>query len=170
MSVRGIARYATPKGVATPTNSPIYVDSDDNKLKMIPAGTGSTEVEIVDASTAQTLTNKTLTNPTIASSTGTPYLSDATNVGGGKKIAYGSSAFVSGAKTLATGLASILSFNTQLAATGFATGATEVTAAVINGATGVLATGDVAVQGYRLFTVTASVSGTGVFDWIAIGT
>lgn len=65
MSVRNIRRGATVQGYATPTSAPIYVDSDDNKLKMIPAGSGSTEVEIVDASTAQTLTNKTLTSPTI---------------------------------------------------------------------------------------------------------
>ena len=65
MSVRGIARYATPKGVATPTNAPVYVDSDDNKLKMIPAGSGSTQVELIDASSVQTLTNKSLTAPII---------------------------------------------------------------------------------------------------------
>lgn len=35
---------ATAKGHATP----IYVDADDNKLKMIPAASGTTEVEILD--------------------------------------------------------------------------------------------------------------------------
>lgn len=65
MSARGIARYATVKGVATPTNAPIYIDSDDNIVKVVPAGSGTTEVQIVDASSAQTLTNKTFTAPTI---------------------------------------------------------------------------------------------------------
>lgn len=43
----------------------IYCDSDDNILKIIPAGSGSTEVQLVDASSTQTLTNKTLTAPVI---------------------------------------------------------------------------------------------------------
>ena len=65
MSMRGIARSATKIGVATPTNAPVYIDSDDNILKMIPAGSGSTEVQVVDASSAQTLTNKTLSAPSV---------------------------------------------------------------------------------------------------------
>jgi hypothetical protein len=65
MSVRGLFRGATVKGYATPTNSPIYIDSDDNIAKIVPAGSGTTEVQLVDASSAQTLTNKTLTSPTI---------------------------------------------------------------------------------------------------------
>lgn len=107
---------------------------------------------------------------TLASQTGAAYLQDATNVGGGKKIAYGSATLVSGVVTVATGLATVISFSTILAATGFATGVTEVTSLVINAATGAFATGDVAVAGYRLFTTTISASGTGKFDWIAIGT
>jgi len=65
MSIRGLARRSTPVGYATPTNAPVYVDSDDNKLKYIPAGSGTTEVEVVDASATQTLTNKTFTSPTV---------------------------------------------------------------------------------------------------------
>jgi hypothetical protein len=49
MSVRGLYRGATVKGFATPTNAPIYVDSDDNKLKIVSAGSGSTEAEIFDS-------------------------------------------------------------------------------------------------------------------------
>lgn len=67
--IRSITRNATRLGYATPNSAPIYVDSDDNKLKFVPAGSGSTEVEIIDASSSQTLTNKTLTNPTIGSPT-----------------------------------------------------------------------------------------------------
>lgn len=67
MPVRSVVRRATVLGVATPVNAPVYVDSDDNKLKMIPAGSGTTEVEVADVSSAQTFTNKTLTAPTITS-------------------------------------------------------------------------------------------------------
>lgn len=72
MSIRNIRRQATnPLGAAgTPNSAPIYVDSDDNKLKFIPAGSGTTEIEIIDASSSQTLTNKSLTSPTIADSGG----------------------------------------------------------------------------------------------------
>ncbi len=72
MPSANIVRRATVKGTAIPTSAPIYVDSDDNKLKFIPAGSGTTEVELVDASTAQTLTNKTLTSPTITGAVLTP--------------------------------------------------------------------------------------------------
>ena len=67
MSIRNIRRQATnPLGApGTPNSAPIYVDSDDNILKMIPAGSGTTEVQIIDASKTQTLTNKTLTAPTV---------------------------------------------------------------------------------------------------------
>ena len=82
MSVRGIVRRKTVPGVASGTNAPIYVDSDDNKLKMIPAGSGTTEVEVVDASSSQTLTNKTLTAPVMTGSLGveTVEVVAATNV------------------------------------------------------------------------------------------
>lgn len=71
MAIRSIRRQSTnPLGAAgTPNTAPIYVDSDDNKLKMIPAGSGTTEIDIVDVSTTQTLTNKTLTTPTVSGGT-----------------------------------------------------------------------------------------------------
>ena len=71
MSVRNIQRGPTrPGGYQGAANAaPIYVDSDDNKLKFIPGGFGSTtEVEIVDASSTQTLTGKTVSGP-LASTT-----------------------------------------------------------------------------------------------------
>lgn len=74
MAIRNIRRQATNPLAApgTPTSVPIYVDSDDNILKMIPAGSGTTEVQVIDASTAQTLTTKTLTAPVLSGSvTGT---------------------------------------------------------------------------------------------------
>ena len=69
MPSRGLTRGAVVKGKATPTHAPIYVDSDDNILKYIPAGSGTTEVQVLDASATQTLTNKTLTAPTITDPT-----------------------------------------------------------------------------------------------------
>lgn len=48
-----------------PHAAPVYLDSDDNILKIVPAGSGTTEVQIVDASSTQTLTGKTLTAPVI---------------------------------------------------------------------------------------------------------
>lgn len=137
MPVRGLVRTPTVKGAVTPTNCPIYCDSDDNYLKYIPAGTGSTEVSV-------------------------PVVSGAY-----PKIAAGLGTFVSGAVTVATGLAAVTSFQATLIATGFATGATEVTALAMTAAPG--ATGAVSVQGYRLFTTTASASGTGTFHWVAVG-
>lgn len=67
MSIRNIRRQATNPLAApgTPTSAPIYVDSDDNILKFIPAGSGSTEVQVIDASSVQTLTNKTFTAPVL---------------------------------------------------------------------------------------------------------
>ena len=72
MSVRSIRRQAAnPGGFPGTTNAaPIYVDSDDNIVKIIPAGSGTTEVQVVDASSTQTLTNKTLTSPVIGGDIG----------------------------------------------------------------------------------------------------
>lgn len=66
MPERGIYRGAAARGYATPTNAPFRVDSATNTPKYIPAGSGSTEVEIADVSSAQTFTNKTLTAPAIS--------------------------------------------------------------------------------------------------------
>lgn len=49
MSVRNLVRTPTVKGYATPTSAPIYVDSDDNRVKLIPTGSGSTEVILQEA-------------------------------------------------------------------------------------------------------------------------
>jgi hypothetical protein len=49
MSVRSIARRATAHGPGTPTCAPIYVDSDDNRVKLIPAGSGTTEIVLQEA-------------------------------------------------------------------------------------------------------------------------
>lgn len=58
MAIQFIARRATVGGItAKGYAAPIYVDSDDNKLKFIPGGSGSTtEVEILDGATMPTTT------------------------------------------------------------------------------------------------------------------
>lgn len=74
MSIRNIRRQATNPLAApgTPNSAPIYVDSDDNKLKFIPAGSGTAEIELVDVSSTQTLANKTFGAGAVeASETGT---------------------------------------------------------------------------------------------------
>ena len=82
MAIRNLRRSASNPGAytGTPGAAPIYVDSDDNIIKVIPAGSGSTEVQVIDASSAQTLANKTLTspsftNPSIAGNTPVAYAS-----------------------------------------------------------------------------------------------
>ena len=78
MPARSIRRAKTVLGPSSGATAPIYVDSDDNKLKMIPAGSGTTEVDVVDVSSTQTLTNKTLTSPTITTPTVTGSLGTTT--------------------------------------------------------------------------------------------
>lgn len=50
MPSANITRRATAKGIATATVAPIYVDSDDNSLKVLPAGSGSTAEHLVQTS------------------------------------------------------------------------------------------------------------------------
>lgn len=52
MSVRNLVRAASVKGYATPTSGPIYIDSASNRVKVIPAGSGTTEVVLQEASGA----------------------------------------------------------------------------------------------------------------------
>jgi hypothetical protein len=82
MPSRAIARRKTVVGAASGATAPIYVDSDDNILKFIPAGSGTTEVQIVDASSVQTLTNKTLTAPTLTA----PVITGAASIAAGATI------------------------------------------------------------------------------------
>lgn len=142
MSVRGIARYPTVKGVATPTNAPIYVDSDDNALKIIPAGSGSTELVVMLAAAAS-----------------------------GFRMAAGTGTLVTGSAVVNTGLTSVLAFAGAVSgATGFASGATEVDAvfpsSITTGAVTVKGLFNSFVTGAR----TISASGTATFTWIAVGT
>jgi hypothetical protein len=78
MPVRGILRKSTPAGDATDTNAPIYVDSDDNLLKFIPAGSGSTEVTLLDsAHTVQDTVVAYAADGAIAPTAGTAKLTKA---------------------------------------------------------------------------------------------
>ena len=143
MPERGIYRTPTVKGIATVTNCPIYLDSDDNTLKCIPAGSGTTEVVIPFATSTS-----------------------------GAKFAAGTGTLVSGTVVVATGLTSVLSFtaNVKEPATGtYTTGANEVHGINVSSIT----TGAVTVVGIfnSLATgaATVSVSGTAPFYWIAVG-
>lgn len=137
MSVRGLYRFGSQRGYATVTNAPIRVDPTSQAVMVNTAGSSTTENALAQAVSAS-----------------------------GFRIAAGNAALVSGSGTVATGLTTVLSFQLDLLATGFATGATEVTDAVVSSIT----TGSVVVQGYRLQTTTASASGTGTFYWFAVGT
>ena len=97
MPARSIRRGKTLIGNATPTSAPFYVDSDNNILKMVPAGSGSTEVEVADVSSVQTLTNKTLTSPAISGATLTAPLFTVTEYDG------------DGAIAIATGIVALIS-------------------------------------------------------------
>ncbi len=144
MPVRGILRSPVVAGVASKTNAPFHVDSDDNIPYINPAGTGSTMVPLV------------------------------LGIGGvtGGVMAAGSGVLVSGVATVATGLGTVKGFMAQvLSASGtFATGVTEVSNLCITSIT----TGSVVVQGifnsFATGAATASVSGTTSFRWVAFGT
>lgn len=102
MSIRNIRRQATNPLAApgTPTSAPIYVDSDDNILKMIPAGSGSTEVQIIDASSVQALSNKSIVFPF------TTYVNDGA-IGISSQVAYLTKAGVGAYTVAAPGAAGI---------------------------------------------------------------
>lgn len=126
MAIRSIRRQATNPLAApgTTATAPIYVDSDDNKLKMIPAGSGTTEIDIVDVSSTQTLTNKTLTSPTITA----PITTTALVAGGatltltaaahaGKTIAWDTAAGTIVTLPAATGTGNVYKFVITVVAT-----------------------------------------------------
>ena len=142
MPARSINRNATVRGYAMPTTAPIYVDSDDNALKIIPAGTGTTELAVCLAATAS-----------------------------GFRFAAGTGTLVTGAVVVATGLTTVLACTTtQYGATGFATGATEVhTTFVKSITTGAVTVGGI-FNAFVTGAATVSVSGTATFYWIAVGT
>lgn len=79
MAARNIARQATLPGVATAKAAPIYVDSDDNRLKFVPAGSGSAEVVLQETSGAGVAEVVAATNVITAAESGkTFFLNSAT--------------------------------------------------------------------------------------------
>jgi hypothetical protein len=61
MAIRNIRRAAAQVGFATPTSAPIRIDTTTNTPFYNGQGSGTTEIEIVDVSSTQTLTGKTIT-------------------------------------------------------------------------------------------------------------
>ncbi len=141
MPERGIYRTPTVKGIATVTNCPIYCDSDDNTLKFIPAGSGTTELAIMTASSTS-----------------------------GTKVTAGTGTLVSGTVIVATGLTSVLAFSAALIGTGAtATGATEVERLVVASITTGAVTVNGSYHSATAAVTVQSVSGTAAFYWIAVG-
>jgi hypothetical protein len=145
MPVRGVYRGPTAKGIASETNAPFFVDSDDNIPYVNVAGSGATVLPLVLGLAGVT----------------------------GAKIAAGSGVLVSGVATVATGLSTVKGFSALVTTptTGsYATGVTEVHGLNITSVT----TGAVVVQGifnsFATGAATLSVSGTAAFRWVAIGT
>ena len=139
--IRSITRRPTVVGTASAGSAPIYVDSDDNTLKHIPAGSGTTEIAI----------------PTAVSTSGA-------------KIAAGSGALVSGSATIATGLTSVLGFQATLnGPTGFTTGATEVSNLIVSTITTGSVVVKGVFNAFVTGAATLSSSGTGGFTWVAVG-
>lgn len=139
--IRSLTRRPTILGTATAGSAPICVDSDDNLVHVIPAGSGTTEAIIPFA---------------ISTS--------------GARIAAGSGNLVTGALTIATGLSSILSFQATLnGPTGFATGATEVSNIIVSTITTGSVVVKGVFNAFVTGAATISVSGTAGFTWLAVG-
>lgn len=139
--IRSFTRRPTVAGYASAGSAPVYLDSDDNILKVIPAGSGTTEVAVPFAISAS-----------------------------GARMAAGSGALVTGALTIATGLTSVLSFQATLnGPTGFATGATEVSNIIVSSITTGSVVVKGVFNAFVTGAATISVSGTAGFTWIAVG-
>ena len=139
--IRSIYRGPTVKGYATSGSVPLYVDSDDNAIKHIPAGSGTTERVVGIAMSAS-----------------------------GFRFAAGTGALVTGTLVVATGLATVLSFAAALSGTGNgASGATETVtirvSSITTGAVSVVGS----YQG-ATGTSIVSAAGEETFYWLAVGT
>lgn len=141
MPERGIYRAAAFKGYATPTNAPVYVNSTDNLVHIIPIGSGTAE----------------------------QVLSLAVSTSGARSAA-GTGTLVTGSAIVATGLTSVLQFSaTVFGATGFATGATEVDRIIVSSITTGAVTVKGVFNSFATGAATISVSGTATFYWTAQG-
>lgn len=116
--VRSLYRGPSQKGPATGASAPIRVDDVTGVLKTIPSGSGTTEVDQVDVSSVQTLTNKTLTAPVINSPVVVQPLATITGDGaipitaGATLLTKGSAAAITVAAPGATGIGVVLVITT----------------------------------------------------------
>ena len=83
--IRSIYRGAIVRGAASAASAPIYVDSDDNKIKIVPAGTGTTEVSLADSSQglqANASTNLILRTAVLTNTVRLNSITDSTSTSG----------------------------------------------------------------------------------------
>lgn len=168
--VRSLYRGATVKGYASAGSAPIRIDPNTNTVKIVPIGSGSTEVEQADVSTAQTLTNKTLTAPALTSPviTGTPNINVLKSAFSTASVSssYSSDTYLAGSGIamptggFTAGMAYYLSFDVTKTAAG--TAAFTVTLRIGTAA----ATSDAAILTFTFGAGTAAAD-TGIFDLVA---
>ncbi len=147
MPERGIYRAASVKGYAMPTNAPVYVNSSDNLIHIIPIGSGTTE-QIIPVATSTS----------------------------GARFAAGTATLASGTKAVATGLTQILSFSvTSSGAEQLATGDKSVQSFGVtvgtgaSGGTGTVTAYYATVASVGSGAMAASTGSSGTFNWIAVG-
>ena len=73
MSTRILRRNATVLGAALGDKAPIYVDTDDNRVRLIPAGSGTTEVTLQEANGASRQSVLTAATTLVAGDSGKTY-------------------------------------------------------------------------------------------------
>lgn len=137
--IRSLTRRPTIAGYASAGSAPIYVDSDDNIPKIIPSGTGTTELPFVLSATAS-----------------------------GARVAGGTGTLVTGTAAITTGLTTVLSFTCSQTTQPTGTGVNSDQILVPTWATGTVTVTAYSVSTITGATIAASGS-TGSFSWIAIG-
>lgn len=139
--IRSITRRPSIAGVgyATAGSAPFYVDSDDNIPKVVPAGTGTTELSFMMGVTTS-----------------------------GARVAGGTGALVTGTLAVVTGLTTVLSFTCSPTAQPTGTGVNSDQILVPTWATGTVTVTAFSVSSVTGATIAASGS-TGAFSWLAIG-
>lgn len=106
--IRSITRRPTLPGYATDGSAPFYVDSDDNKIKVVPAGSGTTEIEILQSYAPVAVTAATLAVTKALHANKTVYLNRAAGIvstlpaatGSGDKYRFVVGATFTGAATI----------------------------------------------------------------------
>jgi len=83
--IRSLFRGPIVRGEASGASAPIYVDSDTNTVKVIPAGTGTTEVSLADSSSglqANASTNLILRTALLTNTVRLNSITDSTSTSG----------------------------------------------------------------------------------------